>query len=304
MRQAMARWGTAVMVWWVGTAAVTAHAGVSVVDDHGRTVHLKAPAQRIISIAPHATELIFAAGGGPRLVGVVAYSDYPEAAKAIRRVGDNKSLDLEAIAALRPDLIVVWRHGNAQRQLEKLQDLRVPMYQSEPKQLEQIAASIEKLGRLMGSEAEARAEAGRFRARLQALRQQHAGRAPVRTFYQVWRNPLMTLNDTHMVSDIVRLCGGVNVFGGLDRLVPTLSEEAVLQADPEVILTAAMGATRNEQSLDGLEGWRRYARLQAVERGNLVSIDGDLINRPTPRVLQGAEQVCQALEAARRKRPR
>ncbi|AKJ29101.1 cobalamin-binding protein [Caldimonas brevitalea] len=284
-------------------AVACAAAPVSAVDDHGLTVTLPAPARRVISVAPHVTELVFAAGGGERLVGVVEYSDFPPAAKAIRRVGDNKALDLETIAALKPDLIVVWRHGNAQRQLDKLKSLGVPMYQSEPKRLEHIPESIERLGRLLGSEAAAAGEGARFRERAAALRRQYAGRPPVRSFYQVWHQPLMTLNDTHMVSDVIRLCGGVNVFGSLDRLVPTLAEEAVLQADPEVILTASMGATSSGKALAGLDAWKRYPRLQAVARGNLVSIDGDLLNRPTPRLLQGASQVCEALEAARRKRP-
>lgn len=292
------------LLWALVLAAEATAAPVSVEDDHGHTVALPAPARRVISVAPHATELVFAAGGGARLVGVVAYSDYPEAARAIRQIGNNKALDLEAIAALKPELIVVWRHGNAQRQLDKLRELGVPMYQSEPRRLEGIATSIERLGRLLGSEDTARAEAARFRARLQLLREQHAGRAPVRTFYQVWRNPLMTLNDQHMVSDVIRLCGGVNVFGSLDQLVPTLADEAVLQADPEVILGAAMGATRSEAAAVGLDSWKRFGRLQAVARQNLVAIDGDLINRPTPRILLGAEQLCAALEAARRKRPR
>jgi iron complex transport system substrate-binding protein len=275
---------------------------VSVVDDHGRTVSLPAPARRVISVAPHVTELLFAAGGGDRIVGAVEYSDYPAAARDIRRVGDNKALDLETITALRPDLIVVWRHGNAQRQLEKLAQLGVPIYQSEPKRLEQIGPALERLGRLMGTEEAARREANAFDEGLAALRKQYAGRAPVPTFYQVWRSPLMTLNDTHMVSDVIRLCGGVNVFGRLDALVPTLNEEAVLQADPEVILTAAMGATQNRQGVADLAGWKRFARLKAVTRDNLYAIDGDLLNRPTPRLLQGAQRVCQVLEQARAKR--
>ena len=287
----------------LGSALGLAHAQpVSVVDDHGRTVTLPAPARRVVSIAPHVTELLFAAGGGDRVVGAVEYSDYPPAARAIRRVGDNKALDLETIAALKPDLIVVWRHGNAQRQLEKLAQLGVPIYQSEPKRLEQIGPALERLGRLMGTGDAARREAQAFDGGLAALRKQYAGRAPVPTFYQVWRSPLMTLNDTHMVSDVIRLCGGVNVFGQLDALVPTLNEEAVLQADPEVILTAAMGATQNRQGVADLETWKRFARLKAVMRGNLYAIDGDLLNRPTPRLLQGAERVCQVLDEARSKR--
>ncbi|PPE70554.1 cobalamin-binding protein [Caldimonas thermodepolymerans] len=275
---------------------------VSVIDDHGDTVTLQAPARRVVSVAPHLTELLFAAGGGERIVGTVDYSDHPPQARDIVRVGDSRSLDLEAIAALKPDLVVVWREGNSPRQIDKLRRLGIPMYQSEPRRLDDIGASLLRLGRLLGTEPVARREAQAFAQGLAALRERYAGRAPVRTFYQVWRTPLMTLNDRHMVSDVIRLCGGVNVFGHLDTLVPTLDEEAVLQADPEVILTAAMGATPGTRPVDGLEGWKRFSRLQAVARDNLYAIDGDLLNRPTPRLLQGAARVCEVLDEARAKR--
>lgn len=276
---------------------------ITVVDDHGQRVSLQQPAHRVVSLAPHGTELVFAAGGGDRLVGVVEYSDFPEAARRIRRVGDNERLDLEAIAALKPDLIVVWRHGNARRQIDKLQALAVPVFESEPKRLQDIPGSIERLGALLGTEQAAHDEAERVRREYARLRERYAGRPAVRSFYQVWRRPLMTLNDTHMISDVIRLCGGVNVFGKLEPLVPTLSEEAVLEANPEFIFTAAAGATTSGRGPDDLEGWKRFPRLLAVQRGNLFLVNGDLINRPTPRILEAASLVCEVMEEARRKRP-
>lgn len=287
---------------WLGAALAASAQPVSVVDDQGRTVTLPRAAQRVISLAPHATELIFAAGGGERLVGVVEFSDYPEAAKAIRRVGDNKAVDLEAVAALKPELIVVWRHGNARRQLEKLGNLGIPVYESEPRRLDDIPAALERLGRLLGTEPAAQRAAADYRRTLQSLRERYAGRAPVTTFYQVWRQPLKTLNDEHMVSDVIRLCGGVNVFGKLEPLVPTLSDEAVLQANPEFIFTASMGATNSHRPVDSLDGWKRFPRLTAVQRGNLFYVNGDLINRPTPRVLEGAALICEAMEGVRGRR--
>lgn len=291
-----------VLVVLAPRAALAAGAAVSVVDDHGQTITLAAPARRVVSLAPHVTELVFAAGAGDRLVGAVAYSDYPEAARQVRRIGDNKALDLEAITALKPDLFVVWRHGNAQRQIEKLQTLNIPIYQSEPRRLEDIPGALERLGVLMGTAETARAEGARYAQRLAELRKRYEGAAKVPTFYQVWSRPLMTLNDTHMVSDVIRLCGGVNVFGSLAPLVPTLSQEAVLQANPEFMFTAAPGATNSGRTLDDLAEWRRFPRLLAVARDNLFSVNGDLINRPTPRILEGAQRVCDAMEAARRKR--
>ncbi|WP_087688647.1 cobalamin-binding protein [Pandoraea sp. PE-S2R-1] len=279
-----------------------AHAAISVKDDTGATVTLAAPAQRIVSLAPHATELLFAAGAGDRVVGAVAYSDYPEAAKRITRVGDNSALDLERILALKPDLLVVWMHGNSQRQVEALRQLKLPVFYSEPKHLTDLPDAIERLGALTGTPAKAQAAANAFRARYEALRTQYSSRAPVSVFYQVWTQPLMTLNGTHMVSDVIRLCGGVNIFADEPALVPRVSIEAVLAKRPEAMFTATPGATKSDKPLATLDSWRKWTQLPAVANNNLFGIDGDLINRPGPRILDGARTMCEDLDIARQRR--
>jgi iron complex transport system substrate-binding protein len=278
-----------------------AHA-LTVTDDSGATVTLNAPAQRIVSLAPHVTELLYAAGGGDRIVGAVEYSDYPPQAKSIPRVGDNKSLDLERIVAMKPDLIVVWRHGNALRQLDRLRELHVPMFFSEPHKLEDIPATIDKLGVLLGTSNEANKASNAFRHDIDNLRTRYANQSPVSVFYQVWDDPLMTLNGSNTVSEVIELCGGRNVFADLKPLVPTISTEAVLAADPEAIVTATPGATKSERVLPSLETWRKWPSMKAVARGNLFGIDGDLINRPTPRLALGAKALCEDLDAARARR--
>lgn len=283
--------------------ASQAHAAISVTDDNGATVTLAAPAQRVISLAPHVTELIYAAGGGSRLVGAVSYSDYPPEAKQIPRVGDNTALDLERIAALKPDLIVVWRHGNAQAELERLRALHIPLFFSEPHQLDDVALTLTKLGTLLGTSGTADAAASTYRHDIANLRARYANRPPVSVFYQVWDQPLMTLNGTHMVSDVITLCGGRNVFAKLQPLVPTVSTEAVLAANPEAIFTASTGATKPDKPLPQLDKWRAWPSLKAVARNNLFAIDGDLIDRPTPRLAQGAAQLCEDLDVARSRRP-
>ncbi|MGF6807810.1 iron complex transport system substrate-binding protein [Paraburkholderia sp. Clong3] len=292
---------------WFGAAALalsalsalSAHAAITVTDDSGATVTLAAPARRVISLAPHVTELLYAAGGGPKMVGAVSYSDYPPEAKQLPRVGDNKALDLERIVALKPDLIVVWRHGNAQRQLERLRELHVPLFFSEPRRLDDIAVSLTRLGRLLGTSARADAAAAAFRDDIARLRARYANRPAVSVFYQVWDRPLMTLNGEHMISDVITLCGGRNVFADLQPLVPTVSIEAVLAANPQAIVTAAPGATRPDTMLPQLDTWRAWPGLAAVANNNLFAIDGDLINRPAPRIAQGARQLCEDLELAR-----
>ncbi|WP_434033439.1 cobalamin-binding protein [Cupriavidus sp. a3] len=284
-------------------AAPAAQAAVSVVDDAGQTITLAQPARRVISLAPHVTEMIFAAGGGDRIVGTVHYSDYPPQARDIPRVGDNKALDLERIAALKPDLIVVWRHGNAQKQTDRLRALGLPLFYSEPRKLASIPENVEKLGTLLGTEATARRAADSFRQQVETLRKSYAARPPVTVFYQVWQQPLMTLNGQHLVSDMLALCGGRNLFGAETPLVPTVSVEAVVAGNPEAMLTAGMGATRSDQPLPDYAMWQRWKQITAVARNNLFVIDGDLVNRAGPRVVQGIEQICKDLDVARSRRP-
>jgi iron complex transport system substrate-binding protein len=279
-----------------------AQAALTVTDDTGATVTLAAPAQRVISLAPHVTELLYAAGGSAKLVGAVSYSDYPPAAKQLPQVGDNKALDLERIVALKPDLIVVWRHGNAQRQLDRLREMHVPLFFSEPHHLDDVAVSLTRLGQLLGTSPTADAAAAAYRHEIARLRAQYASRPPVSVFYQVWDQPLMTLNGEHMVSDVIALCGGRNVFAQLEPLVPTVSAEAVLAANPEAIFTAAPGATKPATALPQLDTWRAWPSLTAAANNNLFAIDGDLINRPAPRIAQGAKQMCEDLELARSRR--
>ena len=278
-------------------AGAPAFAAVSATDDAGHIVTLAAPARRIVSLAPHVTELLFAAGAGERVIGAVEYSDYPPAARKVPRVGDNRQLDLERIAALKPDLIVVWRHGNAGKQLARLQTLNIPLYYSDPQTLAAVPGAVERLGVLAGSGPQARAAAQGYRQRLDALTRRYQGRGKLSVFYQVWDKPLYTLNAHTIASDAIRLCGGVNVFGTLPVTAPVVSEEAVLAARPEAIVS---GASRPQD--DAFARWRRYPSLPAVRAGNLLAIDADLLSRAGPRAIAGAEQLCAALDAARARR--
>lgn len=280
--------------------AAAAMAEITVIDDNGRVVTLPRTARRILSLAPHITELLFAAGAGGHVVGAVEYSNYPEAAKSIPRVGNNLQLDLERVVALKPDLIAVWLHGNAQRQLDKLLELGIPVFYNEPHRLGDIARALEQFGRLAGTEAVALPAARVFSARESELRERYAGRPPVRVFYQVWEKPLMTINGNQIINDVIKLCGGQNVFADLKPLVPPVSIEAVLDADPEAIGTAIIDANRQ----NGLENWKQWPHLTATARNNFFLIPTDLISRHTPRVLQGARQMCEHLEVARSRRPK
>jgi len=286
------------MVLALASGSATAAADIRITDDAGRSVSLTQPARRIISLTPHLTELLFAAGAGDRLVGTVEYSNYPEQARRIERIGNNAQLDLERIVALKPDLVLVWRDGNAQRQLEKLLQLGIPVYYNEPRRLPDIARAIEQLGLLAGTEAAALPAARAFMARLAELRRRYGGRPSVALFFQIWDRPLLTVNGQHLISDAIRLCGGRNVFADLEALTPEVSTEAVLAADPE----AMVGVSAEAGQLGNLDAWKQWRRMRAVARGNLFLVDSDLISRNTPRILDGAEALCEDLDKARARR--
>lgn len=271
---------------------------VCVTDDAARRVCLAQPARRIVALSPGATELLFDAGAGARLVGAVSFSDFPAAARAIPRVGSYKRLDLERILALKPDLIVAWRSGNPTAQTERLEALGQTLYYSEPRRLDDVATTLERFARLAGSAATGNAVARAFRAGIAALATRYRKAAPVRVFYQVWEEPLMTVNDDHLISQVIHLCGGVNVFGDLPALTPRISREAVLGANPEAIVAGGMG----EENTAWLGPWRAFSSLIAVQRGNLFFVPPSTLQRPTPRLLQGARTLCGHLERARERR--
>ncbi len=268
-------------------------------DDTGQEIRLKAPAQRIVTLAPHAAESLYAAGAGDKLIGTVEYSDYPPAAKKVPRVGGYSRIDMEAVAALKPDLVIAWQSGNNMTQVEKLKALGLTVYVSQPNKMADVADQLERLGQLAGTETVANAAAASFRKRLETLQAANASKPKVRVFYQIWKSPLMTVGGPQIISDAIRLCGGDNVFGNLGQMAPTVSVEAVLEADPEAIIATGMGDAKPEW----LHDWDKWTRMTAVKRGNLFHINPDIMQRHTPRILDGAEKLCAHLDVARSRRP-
>jgi len=273
--------------------AGAAHARVAVIDDEGRTVELAQPARRIVSLAPHLTEQLFAIGAGDLIVGTTDFADFPEAAKGLPRVARAHSVDLERVSAARPDLVLVWGSGFPPATVDAVRRLGVPTFVSEPRRLADIATSLERLGALTGRSPER--AAGAFNAKLAALRDRYRGRREVRVFYQVWNDPLMTLGGRHVVSEAIALCGGRNVFADLAPIAPRVSTEAVLAADPEAIITAEPGARPSGV----LASWQRFGRITAVRRNLLVTLDADRINRHGPRIVDEIAVLCEAIDRAR-----
>lgn len=273
-------------------------AEVCVVDDRQREVCLEQPARRIIALSPGITEQTYAAGAGEKLVAAVSFSDYPEAAQSLPRIGGYDRFDQEAIVAMHPDLLIGWSEGNPAEQLAQLESLGLTIYYSEPFEFADIASTIRRLGILAGTDVQANATADLFVAGIEELQHRYASAAPVRVFQQIWKNPLMTVNDEHLISKATRLCGGVNIFADLSQLSPRIDLEAVLAADPEVIVAGGMG----EENRDWLEDWKRFEGLTAVRRENLFFVPPSTLQRPTPRLLEGARLLCQHLDTARDRR--
>jgi iron complex transport system substrate-binding protein len=285
---------TFLLLLLLAAAPVTAQ-GLCAVDAFGREVCLSEPADRIVSLSPGATELVYSAGAGDQLVGAGAWSDYPPEARDLPRVGDSNRVDLEAILTLEPDLVIGWTDGNSRAQLDRLAELAVPVFWLAPRTFNDIAAAVETLGLLTDHQTLAEQRAGEFLADIRAIESQYDAARPVRVFYQVWDQPLMTVNDDELISKAIQLCGGTNVFGDLPRLVPRISVETLLTADPEVIVTAGRG----ESDQGWLQRWRDYPSLTAVASDNLFLVSPDLLQRATFRMLDGTRELCDLLEQAR-----
>jgi iron complex transport system substrate-binding protein len=253
-----------------------------------------APPQRIVSLAPNATEMLFAVGAGPRIVGTLDTSDWPPEARAIPRVGDSRALDLERIVALSPDLIVTWP-WTAPAQVEALRERGIAVFTTAPTTIDGIATDFERLGALTGNADAGRREARAFRARLAELRARYVGARRVRVFYEIWDAPLYTVGGRHLIAQAIDACGGVNVFATSTLPAPSVDVEAVLAARPEAIIAGADRGARPAW----LDAWRRWTTLPAVAADHLYAIDADLLHRPGPRLLEGVEALCAAIEAAR-----
>jgi len=278
------------LLWLCLLLAVSAQADpIRLRDDAGQNLEFSRPPQRIISLAPHLTELLFAVGAGAQVVGVDGASDYPAAAQTLPRVGDYSRVNFERILALKPDLVVVWVGGNRAADIHRLKQMGVPVLQTQATRLDDVARLLRLMGRASGHIAEGEASARDYSVRLAELRVRFDRPSPVSVFYQVWDRPLMTVGGTHWISDALALCGARNVFADLHALSPVVSREAVLQRAPELIVSGS-------DAPDMRRGWQRFASLPAVRNQAFVRVDADRLHRLTPRLIEGVAELCTAIE--------
>jgi iron complex transport system substrate-binding protein len=248
---------------------------------------------RIVSLAPHLTELAFSAGAGDRIVGTVEYSDHPEAARKIPRIGDAFRVDLERVLALRPDVVIAWDSGTPMRTIERMRALGLTVATIATHRLPDVAGALRVIGRIGGVQEEAARAAAQFEMRIAALRAEYRGRSPVSIFVQINDRPIYTINGQHIINEVVELCGGQNVFADLNALAPIVSIEAVIAANPQVILAT------DDAAPDAQAQWRRWSHIDAVQKGNVYTISSDRVARATMRLADGASEVCRTLDTAR-----
>jgi iron complex transport system substrate-binding protein len=262
--------------------------------------------QRIITLAPHLSELVDSAGGSDRLVGVSAFSNFPASVKQLPITSDARSIDLEKMKSLRPDLIIYWRGGTSESQIQSIKktfNKDVQFIAVEPKKLGEIATDIETIGKALGTDLIAKKNADVLRLKITELKNtenkqnnsKKLSQRKVRVFYQVWAQPLMTLNKDHIISDIIQLCGGEQLFANEKVLVPTVSREAVIKANPEIIFTAVDSTKMNTD----WSMWSSFPQLAATKNKAFIDLDGDIISRPSPRIMQGAQKICAEINRLR-----
>lgn len=268
---------------------------IEVTDFLGEKLRLEQPAKKIVALAPHLVENAYSAGAGDRLVAVVDYSDYPPEARKLPHLGSAMAISVESVLALQPDLVLAWDSGNNENVVRQLKRFGLPVYVDEPRTLEDVAKTIRDIGTLAGTETVAEKEAERYLNSLETLRKRYISKETVSVFYQVWNDPLQTLNSDHIVSDVIRLCGGYNIYGDAANIAPVINRESILDLNPDIIVASG----RADERPQWLDEWLRWPGMSAVRNNHLYVVHADLIQRHTVRILDGAEIFCGHMENAR-----
>ena len=268
---------------------------VCIEDDTGQKVCRKSLPERIVSLSPGATELVFAAGAGPRVAGVDAHSDYPEEVANLPRVGGYPDTSVEAIVALKPDFIVAWAGGNKPQLTSVLESFGIPLFYIDPQSFSDVSSAIGRLGILFGTEGQASKAASEVNKRYQAIAANYSHKTPVRVFYELWNEPLMSVNKTHIIGQVMEVCGGENIYAQTRTQVPTVSIESLIAADPQVISSSTF--IKDGKTVE--QRWNQWQNITAVKNNAYITVSGDLISRPTPRALDAAQEFCQKLDVIR-----
>lgn len=286
-----ARLGLSMLAAWLSVAAQAHEPCVQQPD--GSAFCLDQPAQRVISLAPHLTEMLFAIGAQDRIVGVVDRSDHPVEAQSLPNVGAYHSPDLERLISLHPDLIIAWASGTPAAQVSRLRELGLKVWITRGEQLDDVPRELRQLGRLTGKSNNAEQAANAFEQELATLTAMHANSRKLNGFYEIWPQPLITVSNRHFIGQAMQRCGIRNIVGDTSSATPTWSEEAVVRARPELMLTSPPARDFNR--------WRRWTDLPAVQKNALIVLPADVLMRPGPRLIEGVRALCEAADTLREK---
>ena len=265
------------------------------VDDTGKTVILAVPAERVVSLAPNLTEILFHIQGGSKIVGVSEYSDFPLSASQIRKVGASNQLDIEGILSLEPDLVVAWESGNPAEDLAQLERLGITVFRTESRTIQDIASLMRSLGILTGAADLGNERATKFINDTTSIRESYSQRENLRVFYQIWSDPIYTLNGQHLISRLIEHCGGTNIFHEVETLAPVVSTESVIERDPQVIIAGGYAG----ETPPWLANWNQWSSISAVRNSRLYTVDTDQLSRMGPRIVAGMKELCVTIDQAR-----
>jgi iron complex transport system substrate-binding protein len=292
------KYGPLALAWTLASLfvalAAMATAAVAIPDDTGHIVTLPSTPNRIVSLAPGATEMLFAAGAGERVIATVEYSDEPAGAKQVPRIGDVVAIDMEKLVALRPEVAVVWPGGGNPAQIEEIGRMGIPIYRQQVNALADLAGSLRRLGALAGTSAAAEQAARNIEAKLAALARTYGNGRHPSVLLEIWNHPIYTIGGTHLLSDALRICGARNAFGDLRDLGPAIDVEAVVARNPDIIVATAPPGVGPEWLAD----WKRFTALRAVRAGNLIAFEDPRLIRLGPSVVDATEALCKVLARA------
>jgi len=260
--------------------------GIQVKDFSDNIITLESPAERIIALAPHIVENIYSANAGENLVGVMQYSDFPEQAKKLPIIGSYQKINYEKIIELNPDLIMAWESGNSHASTQRLKELGYTVYIDQPHNLSDVAKSE----RFANEIAEAYLE------QVTKIKSKYRNAPKISAFYQVWNQPLQTINGTHIISDAIETCGGENIYANEFAVAPVINIESILERDPQAIIASGVSESRPEW----LDDWLEWPSLSAVKSGNLFFVNPNHVQRHTLRLLSGIESICEQLDTVRK----
>ena len=259
----------------------------------GRKVEIKGPPQRIISVAPSVTEILFALGLGERIVGVSSYCNYPPQALKKEKVGGYITPSMEKIIALRPDLVIQTADGELKTFVNRLSGLGIPVYITNPHSIPETLQAISKIGEATFSSTAAQKLVETMRGKINAVQDKVRGLPRLRVLHALSVDPLISSGKGTFVNDLIVMAGGENIAENAKGKHPLLSMEEVMARDPQVIILSSM--LSNEPMTTQKQWWARYGEISAVRAGRIYVIQADLILRPSPRIVDGLAEVAKAI---------